>query len=45
MLSSGYSIGFLMAIILHLILPMEAEPAAPDIMDVKTGLYDPTAPK
>lgn len=43
-LSSGYSIGFLAAVVLHLLLPMEAA-ATKDVTDVKAGLYDPTAPR
>ena len=44
MLSSGYSIGFLAAVVLHLLLPMEQVPTK-DVTDVKAGLYDPTAPR
>jgi uracil-xanthine permease len=42
-LSSGYSIGALMSIILHLLLPLEQE-QMPDIQK-PSALYDPTAPK
>ncbi|KAK9815474.1 hypothetical protein WJX72_004255 [[Myrmecia] bisecta] len=44
-LSSGYSIGFLAAVILHLLLPMEADTPRQDVTDVKRGLYDPTLPR
>lgn len=48
MLESGYSIGFLFAVGLHLLLPMEAPNMRHQDMktgDLKTGLYDPTAPR
>lgn len=43
-LSSGYSLGFIVAIVLHLLLPLDESPNT-DITDVKKGLYDPTAPR
>jgi hypothetical protein len=47
-LESGYSIGFLFAVGLHLLLPMEAPSMGTTDMktgDLQAGLYDPTAPK
>jgi uracil-xanthine permease len=47
-LESGYSIGFLFAVGLHLLLPTEAKNMMHDDMktgDLKAGLYDPTAPR